>query len=63
MKGNAMNNRTFANKLKITKRAASKARAGKQRNNPRSPYFGLTLRADLEKRGAQIGPVNADTLK
>ena len=58
-----MNNRNFAAELKITKRAASKARAGKQRNNPRSPYFGLTFREDLDKRGAQIGPVSADTLR
>lgn len=45
-----LTNREFAKQNSITKRAASKVRMGKQRSNPRSPYFGLTLRADIEAR-------------
>ncbi len=45
-----MTNREFAEKHGITKRAASKVRLARQRNNPKSPFFGLTLAEDIAKR-------------
>ena len=43
-----MANRDFAQEYGITKRAASKVLSGRQRNNHRSPYFGITSERHLE---------------